>query len=153
MNTNNKSTKTEAEATEATYCPAAYATLVNKGFEKVVEVSKTALDLAVEQNAEVLGSYKKALKASAMPGLFWFDLAGQAFEGYVSLQKNLLDLAVGQSTAFIDASKELSHDPTKAKAGIKEMIQQSVDRTVVAQKSVLTFAANQAAARRGWLSG
>ncbi len=62
MNTNTKSTNTEAETTEATYCPAAYATLFNKGLERVVEMSKTSLDLAVKQNAEVLASYKKAFK-------------------------------------------------------------------------------------------
>jgi hypothetical protein len=141
MNTNTKSTKTEAEATEATYCPAAYATLLNKGLEKVVAATKTSLDLAVEQNTEVLASYKKAMKASAVPGLFWFDLAGQAFDSYVSLQKNLLDLAVEQTTAFVDASKELSVNPTKA--GVSSLIQQSVERTVAAQKSVLAFAAGQ----------
>ena len=119
----------EAETTEVTYCPAAYATLFNKGLERVVEMSKTSLDLAVEQNAEVLASYKKALKASSLPGLFLFDLAGQAFEGYVTLQKSLLDLAVEQSTAVLDAAKECSHDASKAKAGISNMIQQSVDRT------------------------
>ena len=53
------STKTETETIEATFDPTAYATLFNKGLKRVVEVSKTSLDLAVEQNAEVLASYKQ----------------------------------------------------------------------------------------------
>jgi hypothetical protein len=102
MNTSTNATKAEAETTEATYCPVASATLFNNGSKRVVELSKTSLDLAVEQNTEILASCKKALKASSMPGLFLFDLAGQAFEGYVTLQKSLLDLAVEQSTAVAD---------------------------------------------------
>lgn len=136
MNTNTKSIKSEVE--EAT---AAYTTLFNKGLERAVEVSKSTLDLAVEQNAEILGSYKKALKGT--PGVFLFDLAGQAFAGFVSLQKNLLDIAVEQSAAVIDAATEISQDLSKAKAGIPKLIEQSVDRTVAAQNSVLDFAAKQ----------
>ena len=52
------------------YARQRYATLFNKGLERVVEAGKTSLDLVVEQNTEVLASYKKAMKASAMPGLF-----------------------------------------------------------------------------------
>jgi hypothetical protein len=111
MNTNTNATKTEAETTEATYCPAAYATLLNKGLERVVEMSKTSFDLAAEQNTEVLASCKKALKALSMPGLFLFDLAGQAFEGYVTLQKSLLDLAVEQSSAAADVVQGRADGP------------------------------------------
>jgi hypothetical protein len=138
MNTNTHAT--EAETIKATYCPAEYATLFNNGSKRVIEVSKTTLDLAVQQNNELLASCKKALQAS-MPGLFLFDLAGQAFEGYVTLQKSLLDLAVEQSTAAVEATH--IHDASKAKAGIQILMQQSVERTVTAQKSVLEFAAKQ----------
>jgi hypothetical protein len=141
MSTSTKSTK--EEATEFIYSTAAYATLYNKGLERVVEVSKSSLDLAVEQNAEILASCKKALKATQMPGLFLFDIASSAVEGYVALQKNLLGLAVEQSTSVIDAAQECSLDASKAK-GISNLIQQSMDRTVAAQNSVLDFAAKQA---------
>jgi len=140
MSTNTKSTKEEASEI---YSTAAYATLFNKGLERVVEVSKSSLDLAVEQNTEFLASCKKALKATQMPGLFLFDIAGSAFEGYVALQKNLLGLAVEQSTSVIDAAQEYSQDAGKAK-GINALIQQSMDRTVAAQNSVLDYAAKQA---------
>ncbi len=138
-----QSTKTEAEA--SMYNTAAFTALFNNGLERVVEASKASLDAAREQNAEVLTSCKKVLKASSLPGLFVFDLAGQAFEGYVTLQKNLLDLAVEQSTSMMNAAQEYSQDASKAK-GINTLIQQSVDRTVAAQNSVLDFAAKQAKA-------
>ena len=72
MEANTKSTKTEAETIAATFCPAAYASLFSKGLKRVVEASKTSLDLAVEQNTEILASYKKVLNASSIPGLFLF---------------------------------------------------------------------------------
>src|ERR1017187_9727046 len=143
MEANTKSTKTEAKTIEATFCPAACASLFNKGLKRVVEASKTSLDLAIEQNSEVLGSYKKALKASSMPGLFLFDLVEQVSEGYVSLQKSLLDLAVEQSSAVVEAAHECIQDPNLSQAGISHLIEQSVDRMVTAQNSALEFAAHQ----------
>jgi hypothetical protein len=136
MKANTSSAKTE-EATEATSYPAAYASLFSKGLERVVEVSKTSLDLAVEQNAEVLGSCRKALEAtSSMPGLFLFDLASQAFEGYIGLQKSLLELTVEQSTAILEAAQGYSYNPGKLKSEIVDTIRRTSDRKAAAGKSV-----------------
>jgi hypothetical protein len=134
---------TKAETTEATCCPFASATLFSKGLERVIEVSKTSLDLAVEQNAEVLASCKKALNASSMPGSFLFDIAGKAFEGYVTFQKSLLDLTVEQNTTAVEAAHEYSHDASKAKEGIAHVIRQSVDHAEAAQKTALDLAVKQ----------
>ncbi len=119
MSTNTKSTKEETN--EMTYDTAAFATLFNKGLERVAEVSKSSLDLAVAQNTEFLASCKNALKIP-MPGLSLFDMAGSAFEGYVALQKSLLGLAVEQSTAVVNATQ---WDADKAKGGINALIEQS----------------------------
>jgi hypothetical protein len=67
----------------------------------------------VEQNTEILASCKKALKASSVPGLFLFDLAGQASEVYVTLQKSLLDLAIEQNTEAVKAAHEHTVMPAK----------------------------------------
>lgn len=142
MNTNTNFTRTEAEAPESTYSPVAYASLFNKGLERVIEVGKSSLDLALEHNAEVLASCKKALKASSMPGLFLFDLAGQAFEGYVTLQKSLLDLTVEQSTAIIDA--RVCRDDGKMEAEVTSAVQQSMDFTGAAQSSLADLTPAQA---------
>jgi len=131
--------RSEWETGEATYSPVVYATLLNKGLkglERVFEVSKTSLELALEHNAEVLASYKKALEVR---GFFLLDLAGQAFEGYVTLQKSLLDLAVERPV--IEAAQENS--PDTSNAGMTDLILQSVDRTIAAQKSILARAGEQ----------
>ncbi len=135
--------KTEVEITM--YNTAAFTTLCKKGLERIVQVSKTSLDMAAEQNAEVLASCKKALSASPMPGLFLFDLAGQAFEGYVALQKNLMGLAVEQSSSMMDTAQEYNRDASKSE-GMNALIQQSVDRAIAAHNSVLDFSAKQAKA-------
>ena len=138
-----KHSKIEAVTTEATSCPFASATLFSKGLERVIEASKTSLDLAVEQNAEVLASCKKALNASSMPGLFLFDWAGQAFEGYVTLQKSLLDFTVEQSNTLAEAAHEYRHDTSRAKEEITHVIRQSVDHAEAAQKTALDLAVKQ----------
>ena len=141
MHLENKPTK--AETTEAAYFPFASATLFSKGLERVIEASKTSLDLAVEQNAEVLASCKKALNASSMPGSFIFDMAGKAFEGYVTFQKSLLDFTVEQNNTAVEAAHEYSHDASKAKEEISHVIRQSVDHAEAAQKSAVDLAAKQ----------
>ncbi len=137
-----KSVKPEAEVACA-YNNAAK--LFNKGLEKVVEVSKSSLDLAVEQNTELLASCKKALKSSPLPGLFVLDLASSAFESCVALQKSLLDLALEQNNAVLEAAQAQQHsfDAGSVKAGINTLVQQTVDRTLAAQNLVLNLAAKQ----------
>ncbi len=122
---------------EGMYGPVAYAALLNKGWERVFELSKTSLELAVEQNAEVLASYKKSLRVS---GFFLLHLASQTLEGYVMLQAGLLGLTVGH--LFIEAAQENSHD-SKAKAGIATLLLKTVDRTIAVQKSILALSAKQ----------
>jgi hypothetical protein len=134
---------TKAETTEATCCTFASATLFSKGLERVIEASKTSLDLAVEQNAEVLASCKKALNASSMPGSFIFDMAGKAFEGYVTFQKSLLDFTVEQNHTAVEAAHEYSHDASKAKEEISHVIRKSVDHAEAAQKTAVDLAAKQ----------
>jgi hypothetical protein len=134
---------TKAETTEATCCAFASATLFSKGLERVIEASKTSLDLAVEQNAEVLASCKKALNASSMPGSFLFDVAGMAFEGYVTFQKSLLDFTVEQNATAVEAAHLYSHDASKAKEALTHVIRQSVDHTEAAQKTALDLAVKQ----------
>jgi hypothetical protein len=134
---------TKAETTEATCCPFASATLFSKGLERVIEASKTSLDLAVEQNAEVLASCKKALSGSSMPGSFLFDMAGKAFEGYVTFQKSLLDFTAEQNATAVEAAHRYSHEVSTAKEEITHVIRQSVDHAEAAQKTALDLAVKQ----------
>jgi hypothetical protein len=127
MNTNTSSINTRAQTAKATRCPVAYATLLNEGLLRAVEVSKTCINFAAEQNAAVLASHSKALNASPMPALFLFELAAQAFEFCVSFQKNLIDVAFEQSIAVIRATQEYSDNIVQTNAGSPDITQQSLD--------------------------
>jgi hypothetical protein len=132
------------ETIEATFSPAAVAAQYTKGLERAVEVSKTNLDQAVQQNAEILASIKKNLKNSSLPGTFVFDLAGEAFVGFVAVQKNLLDLALEQNAAAVAAFQAYGQDASKAKADFSNVLQASLDRSVAAQTSVVDYVVKQA---------
>jgi len=142
MHLENKPTK--AENTEATCCPFAAASLFSKGLERVIEASKTSLDLAVEQNTEVLDSFKKALSASSLPGNFLFDIAGKSFEGIVTFQKSLLDFTAEQNATAVEAAHRYSHDMSTAKEEVTHVMRQSVEHAEAAQKTALDLAAKQA---------
>jgi hypothetical protein len=136
---NTKSAKSESEINCAFNNAA---TLLNKGLVKAVEVSKSTLDLAVEQNQEFVASCKKALKSTPLP-LFGFDLASSAFESCIALQKSLLDLAVDQNNAIFEAAQQHSFDAGNVKAGINTLVQKTMDNTLAAQNLALNFAAKQ----------
>ena len=134
------------EIIEAAYSPVAYATLVNKGFERIVEASKSSLDLAAQQNADILAAIKKALKDTPLANLPVFDLAGPAIEGCIAIQKNVLDMLIEQSTAAIasfEAIKEAGMDANKVKAEVSKMIQATLDRSTAAQNSATEYAVKQ----------
>ena len=140
-----KSTKSIAETLESTFNTCEATKLINKGLERAVEATKTAIDLAAAQNADVLAAIKKAAKPAQVPE-FVFDLTGQAIAGQISLQKNLLDMIVAQTLSITEVSHELVQEPAKAQAGLSKLIQTSVDRAASAQDSVLEYAAAQSKA-------
>jgi hypothetical protein len=124
-----------------TFCPTELTAQYTKGLERTIELSKSNLDQAVKQNAEILASIKKALKGSTLPGLFVLDLAGQTVEGFVAVQKTLLDLTLEQSNASIAALQSFGKDT--AKADFSNVLQASFDRAIAAQNTVVEFAVKQ----------
>jgi hypothetical protein len=122
----------------------AFANLLEKGFERVLEVSKSSLNLSVKHNTEVLEATRKAFHlAPNTPGLFLFDVAGQAFENYAELQKNVLNILGEQGTAAAGAVRESGKAGVNLASKTASAFQDSVDRTAAAHKAVLDFAARQ----------
>jgi hypothetical protein len=117
------------------FCPTAFTDQYTKGLERTIELSKSNLDQAVKQNAEILASIKKSLNGFSLPGLFVLDLAGQAVEGFVAVQKTLLDLALEQNNASIEAFQ--------SKAELGNVLQASLDRATTAQNVVVEYAVKQ----------
>jgi hypothetical protein len=126
----------------------AFANLLEKGFEHVMEASKTSLDMNLKYNAEVLEATRKAFNlAPNAPGLALFDVASKAFENYAELQKNILGILGEQGSAAAGAIRESGKTAEENLAAnttnTTNAFYGSVDRTAAAHKAVLDFAAKQ----------
>src|ERR1022692_2387056 len=83
------------------------ATLYTKSVARLADAQKKTLDMALQQNAEVIGAWKKIAKSvpdSPVPSIL--DLAGSMFGQLVDLQKGAIDLAVEQSNALAGLAGE-----------------------------------------------
>lgn len=141
MNPNAKSNKMD-ETLESICNPVPCATLCHKGFERAVEAGKITLNLAAQQNNDIVAAVKKALKATQL-NLSGLDLFSQAFEGCIALQKSLLDMALDQSTSILESIETCTLDKNKAKTELANIMQQTLDRSINAQNTVVEFASKQ----------
>lgn len=119
-----------------------FASLFNTAVERVVEIQRSAIDLAAKQTTETLQTCKKALPSKA-PGLFAFDLAEQTFQHLADTQKKVLHLVVEQSHAVLEATKRNSESVTTIAEDLTTEIKNSMQRVLAAQKKILEFASQQ----------
>jgi len=118
--------------------------LYTKNVERMAELQKKSLEIAAEQNAEFIGTCRKAFDfVPETPGLFFFDLIGQAFERAVETQKGAIDLAVEQSRAVVNLAQERGGSAAKVAEGVTALFEQGVKQTVAAQKKALDYYSEQ----------
>lgn len=118
--------------------------LFTKNVERLAEVQKKSLDLALQQNADVIGAWKKI--AQVVPGTpvpSVLDLVAHAFGQFVDLQKGAIDLALEQSQTLAVLANERINSFSSATDAVTTMVQNTVERTAVAQKNALEFSAAQ----------
>jgi hypothetical protein len=118
--------------------------LYTSGIERVAEIQKKGLDLAVQHNAEMVNTWKK--HAVIAPGLFVLDLATTAFERFADTQKGAIDLVVEQSQALANLVKERKVKATDTLEEGKARAQEAIEHAVAAQKTALDYSAKQAKA-------
>jgi hypothetical protein len=129
-----------------TNLPADFANLFLKGVERAAELQKKSLEAAMQQNAEVMESYKKGPQmVTALPNVF--ELAGKAFEGYIEAQKSVIDQVVQQTAALVESAKEGSNSAQKVAETFSKTIQLSLERTAELQKKALDLAVQQVKAK------
>ena len=142
MSTAHKSSKHTAQAAEKkveNFIP-----LYTKNVERLAGLQKKSLEVAAEQNAELIGAWKQAFSfIPENPGLFWFDLAGQTFDRFVEIQKGAIDMAVEQSEAAAGLAKEHGGSAYKVAEGVTTLFKQSVEKSVATQKKAIEFYAEQ----------
>ena len=148
--TTTKNTADRPVSTAAAEKPEVVETITNlysKSVERVAELQKKGIDMAVQQNAELLNACKKVSQTvQGASSLFMLDLAANAFARYADTQKGAIDLVLEQSHALAGLVKESATSAVKAGEGATAILLQTVEQSVVAQKKALDNSAAQSKA-------
>jgi hypothetical protein len=118
--------------------------LYTKNVERLADAQKKGLDLALEQNADLIGAWKKI--AQVFPGTpipTVLDLVANAFGQFVDLQKGAIDLALEQSQTLAGLANERINSVSSATDAVTAMVQDTIERAAVAQKNAIDFSAAQ----------
>jgi hypothetical protein len=143
MTTTRKYTK-EVPADQQTEVVETITTLYTKSVERLAEAQKKTLDVALEQNADLISAWKKI--AQVIPGTpvpNMLDLVANTFGQFVDLQKGAIDLAVEQSQTLGELANERVDSVSKATDAVTTVVNDTVERTAVTQKNAIEFAAAQ----------
>ena len=144
MSTSKKSTKSTAQAAKNNGVAEAFIPLYTKNVERLAELQKKSLDIASEQNGQLVDACKKAFShIPETPGSFLFDLVGQSFNRFVETQKGAIDLAVEQSQVVAGLATERTNLAAKMAEGVTGLFKQSVAYSVATQKKALDYYAEQ----------
>jgi hypothetical protein len=120
------------------------AALYTKSVERLAEAQKKTLDITLQQNADLIGAWKKIAHATPgipVPGIL--DFAGNTFAQFVDLQKGAIDLALEQSEALAGLASERSSYIQSTTESVKSMVQDTLQRTASTQKGAIEFSAKQ----------
>jgi ATP-dependent Zn protease len=115
--------------------------LYTNGIERLAEVQKKGLEIAVKHNTEVASAWKKF--ALPMPGVLMLDLATTAFERFADTQKGAIDLMVEQTHTFSKLVKERKVKTTDTLEEGKKRAKEAIEHSVEAQKTALDYTAKQ----------
>jgi hypothetical protein len=115
--------------------------LYTNGIERLAEVQKKGLEIAVKHNAEVAAAWKKF--TLPMPGVLMLDLATTAFERLAETQKGAIDLMVEQTRTFSKLVKERKVKTTETMEEGKKRAKEAVEHSIAAQKTALDYTAKQ----------
>jgi hypothetical protein len=115
--------------------------LYTNGIERLAEVQRKGLEIAVKHNAEVANAWKKF--TLPMPGVLMLDLATAAFERFAETQKGAIDLVVEQTHTLSKLMKERNVKATDTMEEGKKRAKEAIEHSVAAQKTVLDYTAKQ----------
>lgn len=107
------------------------------GIERLAEVQKRSVDLAIEHNAEMVDAWKR--QAAGAPGLFMVDLATTAFDRCAETHKAMINLVVEQTHTLTGLVKERKLKAGKVIEDNAARAQEAIDQSVAAQKTVLDY--------------
>jgi hypothetical protein len=115
--------------------------LYTNGIDRLAEVQKKGLEIAVKHNAEVANAWKKF--TLPMQGVLMLDLATTAFERFAETQKGAIDLVVEQTHTFSKLVKERKVKATDTLEEGKKRAKEAIEHSIAAQKTALDYTAKQ----------
>ncbi len=115
-----------------------------RGVERMAEVQKQWIDVAVQQNAEMLDLLKKAAeKVPGAPRLAMLDVANGAVKRYADTQKAAVEFALEQSRIWTDTFKDRTSTVSKSTESTANVAKQAMERSFAVQKRALEHTAAQ----------
>lgn len=118
-----------------------------KGVERIAEVQKQAINVAVQQNNEMAAIFKKASeKLPVAPRLAFLDLAVGAFGRYAETQKQAIDFVVEQSRVWTDLVKDRSKLVKELSDSNSKTVKQTIENSLAVNKRTVENAATDAKA-------
>jgi hypothetical protein len=138
-----KETKGPVTAAEGTKVDAieSMTELYTHGIERLAEMQKKGLEIAVKHNAEVAGAWKKF--TLPVPGVLMLDLVTTAFERFAETQKGTIDLMVEQTHTFSKLVKERKVKTTDTMEEGRKRTKEAIEHSIAAQKTALDYTAKQ----------
>ncbi len=120
------------------------ATFCTRSVERMAEIQKRSIDIAMQQNKEAFGVWKQlAEKLPWAPQMNGLALAASTLERFAGTQKTALDAMVEQSRAFVEIMKERAAAAEKTTDSLLDFARESFDRTIDAQKKAADAALSE----------
>jgi len=116
--------------------------LYMSGIERLAEIQKKGLELALQHSSDVVTAWKKFTPAA--PGNLLLDLANTTLERFAETQNGAIDLVVEQTHSFAELVKERETKATDSAERGKQRAKEAIQHSVAAQKTALDFTAKQA---------
>src|SRR5512140_161508 len=92
-----------------------FATLLQKGVERIAEFQRITLDLCAHQTTDLVDSWRRfAFPAASFPGGYLVDATGQGICHFIQMQKSILELMLQQSLRGIDLIRPVEASISKA---------------------------------------
>ena len=113
-----------------------------KGVERIAEVQKQFIDLAVEHNKEMGDLLKKA--AAKLPGgprIPMLEVAYSAVSRYADVQKSAVDFIVDQNRIWMDVFKDRTATAKKTGESASHAVKQVMESSLAVQKKALAHTA------------
>jgi hypothetical protein len=113
---------------------------VQHGMERLAQFQKTTIDTVNQQCAEMNEKLRESFKGTPEAIV---ELTEKTVDGWLEAQKSAANAIAQAGAGMAEAAKERSQVASKEVAALSELVQQSVQRTIAAEKLLLDFAAEQ----------